>query len=196
MGKMPFLTGVLAAGLVLSLCADPAQAQRYSRGSGTAAVIGFAAGAIAGAVLSSPPPPPPPRYIYHHHGYAPYAPVYYGYPPPMVQREIIYRDRPTPVIIQQAPVTSTQYMQAAPQREVPPPPMAAPSGPTFAPTPATPQAANFGPGKPAPGTLVDRLPTMARRVDRGGVIYFEEEGVHYLPVNIGNQPKFVVVQVQ
>ncbi len=186
---------VVSCAVCQSVWAGPPYRSHYhSRSSGTSAAIGFLAGAVVGSVLSSPPPPPVVMYP-HPYPYDPYlyGPGYY-HGPPVVHREIIYRDRPTPVYGQ----------QQAPQPVAPPQAYPSPASHQMASqqaqrqnsAPRVPQhpASNMPVGRPAVGTVVDRLPPMAGRSERNGVLYFEEEGVFYLPIRVGNDPKFVVVQ--
>lgn len=200
---------VISGVVCQSACAGPPYRSHYhSRGSGTSAAIGFLAGAVVGSVLSSPPPPP---VVMYPHPYDPYfyGPGYY-HAPPVVHREIIYRDRPTPVYVQptqeKAPVpvapSSTSYQMVSQPGQMP---NGVPAN-SFAGGHQQAQRQNSAPslpkqpashipvGRPGVGTVVDRLPPMAGRSERNGVLYFEEAGVFYLPIRVGNEPKFVVVQ--
>ncbi len=154
--------------------------------TGATAAVAFAVGAVAGTLLASPPPPPAPPMIVHPYPYIPpghgNGPVYYG-GPPVVQREIIYRDRPTPVYVP-APMTEAALPPTAVQSMT-----RRHSGMTRVTN--TPVESVH---RPPVGTVVDRLPTMAGRTERQGIVYFEENGVFYLPIRVHNEPKFVVVQ--
>lgn len=186
------LTGLLCAIAVTGISTQGVWAgppmrhshHHHHHNSGATAAVAFAVGAVAGTLLASPPPPP--AVIVHPYPYNPpghgYGPVYYG-GPPVVQREIIYRDRPTPVYVP-TPMTEAALpptaVQSMPSRH---------SGMTRV-TNSPVESVH----RPPVGTVVDRLPTMAGRTERNGIVYFEENGVFYLPIRVHNEPKFVVVQ--
>lgn len=187
MRRISFVAGI--AVLLFAFCVGPLTVEAgpwrhphhhhhyHHRGDGTTAAVAFAVGAVA--TVLTPPPPPPPVVI---HERAP-RPYYYG--PPVVQREIIYQDRPvyvpTPSIQQPAPAPTPVQQKPTPV-----------SGPSF-----TPRKANSSTPVPGPavGTVVDRLPPSAGSVQRNGVTYFvADDQTHYLPIRVGNESKYVVVQ--
>ncbi len=47
--------------------------------------------------------------------------------------------------------------------------------------------------RPPVGALVEQLPATATPVVSGSTTYFQSDGVHYLPIQVGEQTKYVVV---
>ena len=174
--------GLLSSLLLLSPLA--AQAGHFHRRHhshhhhGHVGDIAFAVGAVA--TLLSPPRPP---VIIHQHDYVPYyPPIRYGTPVP-------YHYVPSTTMYRQA--QSYHVPNTAPQPVITNVPVT-PSPKQW----AVPGQSKFPERSPAVGTVVDRLPTRAAKVERNGVIYFEEDRVWYLPIKINNEGKYVVVSPQ
>ncbi|WP_339744981.1 hypothetical protein [uncultured Rubinisphaera sp.] len=176
---------LIAVGLLITFCVQPALAGRghygHCHGGGSTAAVAFAIGAVATMLA----PPPPPRHIIHHHGPRPYPPYGY-YPPPVVQRDIYYVNPPP--VIQQVPANPPQvYGQPsqAPQ-QLNTQQQFSNQNNSYQP-PAIAQ-------NTSPGTIVERLPLNAMSETRNGVTYFSSQGVYYLPIQVGADHRFIVVQ--